>query len=53
MIMTYGMHALCTDGSFVVLVVGERACQMGPNSVRRREDFPSQKQILGARYCNQ
>lgn len=42
--MTYG---------FVILVVEERVCLLGPNPVWHRQDFPPQKKILVSGYCNQ
>lgn len=47
------MARLLTDNNFVILVVEERVCQLGPSPMWHQQDFPSQRQILGARYCNQ
>lgn len=33
-IITYTIPDLCTDASFVVLVVDERVCQLGPDPMR-------------------
>lgn len=50
-IMAYLLRALTP--AFIALVVDERVSHLGSSPVWDRQDFSSQRQILGARYCNQ